>query len=75
MVQRGSDLLSVEPRVQRDENSAELEDGVGESGKLGTVAEAHGHAVPLLDAKGAEGVGECIGRKIQSFIAKCYFQG
>lgn len=54
MVQGCCHLLSVEPRIQRNEDSAQFEDGIGERGKLGAVSKTDSHSVPFLDAKGTK---------------------
>jgi hypothetical protein len=56
MCERSRDLLGVKPRIQRDEDGAKFEDGVGEGRELGCVAQGNAYSVALLDAEGAKGV-------------------
>lgn len=68
--ERGADLLRVEARVQRHEDRAELEDRVRERRVLGHVAQAHGHAVPLLDAEVPQRVRDHVGERVQGPVGQ-----
>lgn len=50
MIESRGNLLRVEARVERNENRAELEDGICEGSEFGAIAETDGHAVAFLHA-------------------------
>jgi hypothetical protein len=70
MVQCSAHLGGVETRVQRDEDRAELEHGVGQGGELGGISQADGNPVSFLDSEGSQRVSERIGGKIELVVAQ-----
>ena len=65
VVKGRGNLVSGEGRVQGHEDGAELEEGVGESGKGSAVAEGDGNAVALFDTELLEGGGEPVGEDVE----------
>ena len=59
------DLMRGEARIERDEDGAELEEGVCEGREGGAVAEGDGDAVALADAELGEGGGEAVGQEVE----------
>ncbi|TFB01286.1 hypothetical protein CCMA1212_006777 [Trichoderma ghanense] len=68
--ERGLDLVGVEAGVERDEDGAELEEGVRQGGELGAVAEGHGDAVPLADAERGQRRGEPVGDEVEAVVGQ-----
>jgi hypothetical protein len=64
MIKSRSDLGGIESRIQGNENSTELEDGIREHCKLRTVSQAHGDSVSLTHSQLPQRLGQDIGGKI-----------
>lgn len=75
MVQRRGDLPLIEPRVQRYENSADLEARIGESCEVGAVAERDGDAVTFAHAERDERVGEGVGERVEGVVCESRLLG
>jgi hypothetical protein len=73
--QRRLHLVRIKPRVQRDEHSTELEDGVGQRRKVDAVAERDGDAVALADAELRQRGGETVGEEVERVVGEGCFGG
>lgn len=75
VLERGFHLGRVEGRVERHQDRAQLEAGVGEGGELGRVALRYGHAVALLDTQARERRGQPVREQVQHVVCEGCLEG